>query len=367
MNARAVVSPAQLSDYLASQGWQRIDTWRGAVIWHLDGAGEVLVPHEPAYRDYQDRLREVVRVLSRVEHRADWDIVRDITEPLTDRQFFRTQPDTPQGTTPLMAGLKALEGVRDLLKAAARVSVDGTSPIHVGQAPETAHAFLRQVRLGTTQVGSYVFTVQVPLSQPAQDALFGDGDPLPFNRRVLLRMNDAILAAHEAATKVSEHGLGIFDDYIDRGISANFCEALVNLAGPDSGWPVEVGFSWSRGLAPPDWATAGPTRFDPWALGAIKQAGQQLRLLGQGGQAAITGLVVSTRRDRDEPGRVKIRGELRVARQATSRSIWVVLNPQQYAQALDAHQEERQVSVIGQLVPTQRRLELHPSDFEVLR
>ena len=107
------VDPSDLNGYLESAGWRR-GTSRGALVWALEPGRRLIVPERREYEDDDELLVEAVRSLASVEDRPELDVVPDISEPLVDAQFYRMQPDTPSGTIPLPAGLKAVQSVHDL-------------------------------------------------------------------------------------------------------------------------------------------------------------------------------------------------------------------------------------------------------------
>jgi hypothetical protein len=99
------------------------------------------------------------------------------------------------------------------------------------------------------------------------------------------------------------------------------------------------------------------------------RAGDELDLLGKVGEARITGTITDLHgAERNEPSRVKIRGDVQVLVRARfpRRSIWVVLAADDYDRAIEAHRLNRTVQAQGQLQSTSRRLELRANSFQVL-
>ncbi len=100
----------------------------------------------------------------------------------------------------------------------------------------------------------------------------------------------------------------------------------------------------------------------------LARAGDELTTLARAGTARITGLITDLHDERNEPPRIKIRGELQTAGQARfpRRSIWVVVNSPEYHAAIEAHRRGQQVEAAGRLATTGRRLELLADSFHVL-
>ena len=355
----AGIGVAEVTTYLADAGWsRRSEGWRGASIWaHPEGA-EVLVPPRDGMGDADVRLRDILAVLTEVEQRAATDIARDIGSPLVDTQLFRTFPDgQPGGMTTLPAGLEALQGVRDMFGAAARTVLEGPHFAFTGQRPRSVTNLLDRVQLGPAQPGSYVLTVRVPVYGP--DRIGEPVEPvLPFGRQVSFQIHDAVIAV-VAATDSGE--LDAFDGTVTAGVSADLCEALSRLAGPQRRQPLEIGFRWARGLrseVPP-----ATVRVPEGAGVVLRAAAVRLRQLNVSGEATVSGTVEDLHDDppgRGDWWRIKVRGELRSdGKVARRRAIWVRLPDQEaYDAAIAAHSERRPIRVAGELTSTDRRVEL---------
>ncbi len=352
----AGIGVAEVTTYLVDAGWsRRSEGWRGASIWaHPEGA-EVLVPPRDGMGDADVRLRDILAVLAEVEQRPAADIARDIGSPLVDTQSYRTFPDgPPRGMTTLPAGLQALQGVRDMFGAAARTVLEGPHFAFTGQRPRSVTGLLDRVQLGPTRPGSYVLTVRVPVD--GSDRI---GEPvLPFGRQVSFQIHDAVTAVVAAMDSVE---LEAFDGTVTAGVSADLCEALSRLAGPQRRQPFEIGFRWARGLrseVPP-----ATLRLPEGAGVVLRGAAARLRQLNVSGEATVSGTVEDLHDDPPGGGdrwRIKVRGELwsdgKVARR---RAIWVRLPDQEaYDAGIAAHSERRPVRVAGELTSTDGRVEL---------
>ncbi len=101
------IRPLDVSSYLASKGWQRDGDWHGASVWRLGTRARLLVPDLQEYDDADQLIREAVAKIARYEARPEFDVWQDIAEPMVDTQFFRLHPQTPTGSIPLPAGVKA--------------------------------------------------------------------------------------------------------------------------------------------------------------------------------------------------------------------------------------------------------------------
>jgi hypothetical protein len=240
--ALAARSPSELAFYLRSRGWTLRHYDGTAAFWSLvvdDDDFEVLQPLESGIRDYSSRVRDLLQVLAVVETRSELDILRDISNASIDVHSVRTFPGEMQpGTIGLDDAVAALESLRNLVVAAA-YAVSATQPRAVQPARKPAEVlrFLRDIRLGPTSEGSFIFTVQTlvpPRLTAGKPSLFEmdatKREPAePYERRVSLMIYDAARAAHDAANDalINADGLDGFTRRVPHGISANLCEALV--------------------------------------------------------------------------------------------------------------------------------------------
>lgn len=355
------LTPTEVATYLASAGWVERQRAPHAVLW-TNGEGddevEVLLPLNPAYRDYRARLRETVRAIALAEERDVREVLADLAATMVDTQRFRLLPDSPSGTISLVDIVDVTRGVRDLMFAAAHSTVvDSPMVVQPRPRPQEANRFVRGVRLVAPTPGSFVLSVHISLdrsNEPARLPQQASSDPplRPFNRRVALRLHQAIaatcLAADEAAVQDS---LLPFIDRTTEGISADLCEAI-SLVGRSQ--PFDLRFAWAQSLP----AMPGPTgfRFDRRRVNAIKAAAKELPDMATDSDAVVVAQVVRLDRTGQEAGTVTLRGS--VESSAGTRSevrLTASLPPHLYDVAVLAHREHRRIRATGRI----RGRELH--------
>jgi hypothetical protein len=375
--AMAARSPSELAMYLRARGWtmRGRDGNGGQWVKTVEGEEfEALQPQDSAIRDYAARVRDLLQVLAVTEERSELDVLSDITSVSMDVHSVRTfPPDNAPGMIGLDDGVQAFESVRNLVVAAAyAVSSDRPRAIQPARKSAEVLKFLREVRIGPTAEGSFILSVHTPVPpwlSSQQAALFDDEasaafEPAePFERRVSLKLYDAVGAAHGAANDalVDANGLDAFTAAVPRGVSANLCEALVGLGG-ESGHPFEL----SLRLAPSRPSTARnlvPIRFRRDHLPVLASAAQELRERVAEEGAVVVGNVVRLHREGSGSGEISIAGI--VEGEDRLRRIWMDLADDDYSTAMRAHQEMLVVSVRGDLVRRGTRLYLtHPAAFQ---
>lgn len=355
-DTRRDLDVANIISYLDATGWQRQPgTWRGAGVWISaeDNNHELLIPLEHGYQDSGQLVDVALGDLAEVEGRPVADVAKDIADPMVDKQEYRTQPDTPSGTIPLPMAVRAFGGISDLLAAAQRSLAEGTTPSFTGRRPAEVTAFLSGVLLDTTTPGSYIMTVRVPVGRPGRNK----NDQL--GRKIVTQLHQAIIAAHEAATRVVGSGetLDVFGNSIERGVTQQLCEGLLGFAGPEKNRPFDVGFSWARGLPSP--LPRQSIKFSAEMIRVLDGGARLLKEIASSGKATISGKI---REMHYAPGphRVKVQGILtRGSSRGEDATIWVRLDAQQYERASREHQEpELTFQFTGHLTRVEGRLEM---------
>lgn len=375
--ALAARSPSELAMYLRANQWGVRDRDPSGIVWvkSVDGDEfEALQPNDSGLRDYPARVRDLLSVIATVEDRSELEVLGDITSVSMDVHSVRAFPaDHGPGMISLDDGVQAYESMRNLVVAAAyAVSAEQPRAVQPTRKPTEVLRFLREVAIGSPAEGSFVLSVHTPipprLSGPP--SLF-DGDVSevfepaePFERRVSLRLYDAVQAAHNAANEalVSAYGLDGFTGAISRGVSANLCEALVGLGG-EAGHPFEM--TLRLAIARPLRARAfEPIRFRRDHLPVLASAAQELRERVADEGVLIVGNVVRLHREGTGSGEISVAGM--IEGEDRLRRVWMSLHEEDYARATNAHQEMRSVSVRGDLVRRGTRMYLmNPSSLQL--
>jgi hypothetical protein len=371
-------SPAELAMYLRAHDWRSQVTTETHVVWikNVDGDEfETSLPVDSALRDYSARVHDLVETLAVVEGRSELDILQEISFASMDGHYVRTFPsDSSPGMIGLEDGVLAYESLRNLLTSVAySVSTETPKAVQPARKPAEVLKLLREARIGPGGEGSYILSVHtaVPprLTEQGQPPLFEnhlteDAAALePYERRVSLRLNEAVHAALSAATAslTETDSLKPFTSAIKRGVSANLCEALVGLGG-EAGHPFEV--TSSLALARPARTFLKPARFRRDHLTVIRAAAQELRARLPEEDVLLTGHVVRLHREASETGEVSIAGT--VEDEEVFRRIWINLSDGDYDKATSAHQKMLRVSVRGDLARSgNKSYLLHAHGFEV--
>jgi hypothetical protein len=351
------VRPADLEHYLRGTGWVEQQHADHISVWTTGDGGddqfELLLPHNDEFRDYRVRLLEAIQTIALAEERELQAVLADVALTVVDTQHFRLLPRLPAGTISLVDVIDSIRGIRDLMYAAAHSAVmDAPLLVQPRPRPPEVNQFIRTVRLAAPKSGSFVLTAQVPLtpkpsagSQPVLPD--GEARQLPFTRRVVLQLRQAMRATHRAAGEaLRTDSLEPFADRASDGITANLCEA-VSLIGKSQ--PFELRFAWARSMPTTD-ATPRLT-FDRHLLSIIDNAAKELPRLATEEEVELIARVIKLDRADQSSGRVTMRGALRKppGQQISDVSFAATLPTDLYNVALEAHRDRRRIRIVGRL------------------
>jgi hypothetical protein len=299
--------------------------------------------------------------LEHVEGRSQQEILEDIEATSTDTVRIRAiSADAVGGTVSLDAGVTMIEQAREIVLAAACSTVRPRS-YWARRKPAEASEYIKKVRLGQTDRGSYVVTLQ----SPVPPSLRSDLEPeQPFERRVTETLSRSLSAVHAAARQAAGTGeLDSFREAVASGVSANLCDAIVRLFDATPGAEFKVSVSWSKGRPSkqgPIYETILSSDFAP----VIAEASRIFKETAPEDDFEVLGFV--ERLDRPpglDHGHVTVNSVL----DRRMRRIVIELRDPDYQVAVEAHRQPRPISCTGDLIRNGRSYELkNPRDFQIV-
>lgn len=228
------ISPAQVIGYISSNGWYEDGNLGDiASIWHRDATSplEIVVPLKVSLRDYSDRIRDVLKVLSGFEDRDIIDVFNEISSFNADVIKIRVaHDDVDAGTIPIDDGILLIQKARDLIASVSQSAVSAKKHF-IGRKPVEVSDFLDNLLLGQTEHGSFVVNVISPIDEITQSEQLLAENP-SFARIVSANLSTSLDAVKSLVDELKSKGnIEAFDTYVDQGVSANLCDALVGLSG----------------------------------------------------------------------------------------------------------------------------------------
>jgi hypothetical protein len=343
------VRPDALSAYLTSNHWLDAGSVPGGGaasglrIW-TRGDYEVAVPLRADFRDYSLRVSQAVDALRRAEGRESREVAFDLVNSGYDVVRVRIMSaQALEGVLPLDDAAGYVQSSRDMLLAAACSEVT-PKLYYPARKPVRANDFIRRVKFGQTERGSFVFSLLTPIAPRIDDTEATESEP--FERRVTRKLLAAVLGAKGAASEAASAGaLAAFEQSRDVGVSANLCSALAQLSGPeDSEHDVELSFSWALvdRSAGPHVMERLPRAFAP----LLRSAALALKAKAPADDVEVAGPVLKlSRPDGANTGKVVVASTI----DGHLRKVTIEMEGADYLAAVSAHADQAALSVTGTL------------------
>ena len=341
--ALQAISPAALSAYARSAGWRKIEGYGAhSDVYAAEEMPEVILPRTERLGDYASVVSRLITIFAKAADRDELSLYRDLVT--ADRDVVRARiTETDDGSLTLNRGVDLISGARDLVLAAA-CSLRESQPLYRLGANREANDLLEGIRLGQTEHGSFVVTlltpvVSPPLPTPVQ--VYDDADD-PIERQMTRRLTEALAATGEATERATAGDGTAFAESVDRGVSANLCDALVKLIGPFPTLDISVAWARTRPISP----SREVFRLARADAAILSEAARQFRNREPQPDTYLFGTVQRLRRDEDEvSGTINLRTSI----DGKNRSVAVVLKKTEYDRAIQAHKERMPIILQGDL------------------
>lgn len=360
----AQIGHEALRNYLDARRWDSAPSRLGrAAIYRSPGGGEaeVQVPLDPGLADYIDAIVLAARRIAGFEGREVEQVIRDLLRPRSDLVRYALHgAATETGTIGLLAGLSMVSGaVKSLLASAC--GVQRPRRFHPRMTLVDAESYVRACRLGQTELGSFVLTIDTPLDVQTQ----GDAGEVPFGRRATSYLF-AASAFLERSIRRGEPERVLDEPPEAPRISANLCDALVEMMPADESADLHLRGSWSP-LVPAPAGLPVAVHFERGMFETVERLAQQLRPAHGTEAAQFVGKVIELSGAPNPAGALEGDVVLQVHVDDQILKVRTSLGPEAYALAGGAHLHQQYVSVRGQLHRGRRTHVLkNPREFSAL-
>lgn len=256
-----LVTPSAVSQYLASRDWQ-LEARRDAVkeIWFLPGeAGNlarIMLPLATDYADFRQRFLDVLMALGQVYNIDAATLIEQIAATRADLFFVRLDQPMNDGTIPFRQAEITIESLYKMLRAAATTAHDPNHS-HRGRRSNAVTEFLeRDVRLGHTKPGSFVFTIVARLGPPERTTALASGlsatrtaeSHTPFPRMAMTTLARGLETTRDLTRSFNDTTL---ESAAAFGLSAGLVESLEDIASAEGMRSLNLSFQWAAGGVTP--------------------------------------------------------------------------------------------------------------------
>ena len=342
--ALKAVSPGALSAYARAAGWSKVETYGDhSDVYSARERPEVILPRTERLGDYADIVSRLIEIFANVAETDELSLYRDLVT--ADRDVIRVRAaENSDGAVAVDDGLALLRGARDLLLAAA-CSLWNPRPLYRAGSNREAVEHVQRIRLGQTEQGSFTITLLTPVVPPPMQSVFS-GDwvyrDAPVERRITRRLTCALTAARAATERTVVGDTDAFSEAVEKGVSANLCDALVTLIEP---FPIlDVSVTWARTL--PRRKASKTVRFGWSDAPILREASRSFHNREPRPDVQVSGIVQRLIRDEAESGG---NVTLRTSIDGRNRSITTFLEPFDYELAIQAHRAKAPIIMEGDL------------------
>ncbi|MEW5251272.1 hypothetical protein [Microbulbifer discodermiae] len=346
------ISPIHLSSYLEQMGWVKDGSIGSkAVVWHRaekeNYAFEVIQPVDIYIRGFTQKIHEAITSISEFEERNPSLVLDDILNFYTDLVKIRVvHNDVEDGSIPLADGVLLIEKSKDLL-IASTLSTFKKKKFFSGSRSDDEKNFISKLRLGQTEVGSFIVSLISPITVKSNTE--EEIDSTSLTRSVTTNLAKSLSSISSAIEQYSEdQDIFHFEEVVSEGVSANLCDALVGLSGLSKSRSFEVSIKLA-GVELDKKNIITHHSFKPSQLPAIESASEYYK-----GNYVINGytafgLVTKMKRiPGDEFGEVTISSKVN----DSDKNVTVQLELDDYWDAVHAHESESYVKCSGNLIVT---------------
>jgi hypothetical protein len=347
------IIPMNSEAYLKSKGWDKIAKINSvAVIFKKtkeDGRStEVLVPTDITCLDYKNRLADLLLTLQEFEERELTYIAKDIVSSAYDTFRIIAFKGDASASLPLTGALTLLDRGLAMMSSVAQ-SIITLRPYFQSKKSGEVSNFLSKLRMGHTERGSFIVTIQAPIAPS-----FSADLPLyeteisaveePFERLVMKRLCSLISEATMIANAPDEN---VLTASVSRGMSANFFEALADIADACGENGANFDMTWAP-VRPIHTHQTIKNNFlvKKEMVETLREAGKTLKAKIPEKNIEIAGFVIALHKDKGmKYGTIKL-NDTTTEKQ---RIITIELDDIRYKQAIDAHKTGKFVVFKGDL------------------
>ena len=357
------IRPGDIESYLRSQDWTQSDVLQDRfTVWKQKEGNKkndvIAVPQLSGAADYTTRVYEVLLALSEITGESQLKIFTDIQFATKDIIRVRA-PKADNGTLPFVDAIALIKHSSDMILAAASTAVVRRSVFYLKK-PMEAENYLRTLRFGQTEYGSYVINIHSPvgiLAKDSQEAADSSNvESIPFSRKVTQSLALSLKALSGSTLSAKTIGnKALAASAMDAGISANLCEAVIGITQSVESSNVDFNFRWSSRLPPP---SELPSKIGVYreALPNIVGISRVLRTNDTSELSVIKGMVykLANKRPNAEWGTIT----LVVYIDGAHRPVTVRVPHDLYNVAIKAHQEYLAIQCIGKLIKNSKGYQL---------
>lgn len=243
-DALRTISPSALDAYARSAGWEVGDTFhKHSTIFTGANLPEIIIPRTHRLGDYASVVATLIKIFADVAEQSESTIYRILSE--ADRDVVRIRTSDREMDVTIQQGLDIVQGAKNLLLAAACSHFEPHKAVFRSGVNRDAVEFLRTVKLKTPAEGSFLVSLVSEAIAPDQngEGLVGSNHE-PTSRLVFRKLSQALAKTNDLTECINRQEEFKENDFISRGVTANFCEAIASILEVCENLEIQV--AWAR-------------------------------------------------------------------------------------------------------------------------
>jgi len=338
------ITAASVEKYLSLKGWVRDLNFRNQnmmVFDYLQPKRRIAIPASEAYEDFHVNLNEMLRSISVFEQRSVDNIIKDMLTIFFDRMEFRIVSSLSQdGKLPLDYAANCIEGLKELILYSA-CAEQKAQPV-CRRTSNMAKDYLDCFKLAQTEVGSFVINIDTQVMDETLIIMDGFLPASPPEHKIIERIHTAIHQVNEAVEQKQKPSDVACNAY-ETGITANMCEALMKMRPLTNDAEIHATIRYASALTQ-SFDTNASIVFGDYHFYVMDELAKIYRDEYLCQDVVLTGMVKSLSKGDDERT-IKLSTNV----DGRYRAIRMELSEDDYRAACDAHRDDREVEVAGEL------------------
>lgn len=350
INEFAEIDKDVFNNFIIGKGFKRTGENENIIVYRNSVNAELLFPKQ-SIDDIEYIIDRNINILASTLSCEPEKLLKIILNRIDDEFKFQIiHDDVSNGTIPLDDGMKLIEGGKELLTSSAN-SLISPKPYYLGKNNQTIIEYLDKIRLGQTEIGSYIVNIFVDIKDHEKQELF---DENYFGRKVSRRVLSNLQELNSTVKDYKKNNkIEIFDEAVANGISANLCKSILDLGGEINERDVHIAVKIQNILEIEDFEEFVEIRKED--LRIIHKGYEHLMNTEKINDFELSGYVTKLNRDENH-----YNGEISIATYINEkqRKVKAVLTSEQYDIAILAHKEQEMIFIRGDLIMETRRAEI---------
>jgi hypothetical protein len=239
----ASVKLGSLKAFLRGRGYVLREKWGPLLERYSRKSGSrednVIIPVKRDIDDFERRLVESLEALSRHLQVTVETIIREVVNAGFETVRIKVNEGDDVATLGYDAAIDLLRGGFTLIDSSAVTAVSHINlPIVRGRRPDVVRKYLDNVRVGQTEVGSFVLTLLMPVSLEGTSLRLPEDVEESFGARVADRFSGALKTAEELTGDVP---IRSSQALVENGLTANFSGGIARMLGAAGDLTISVG------------------------------------------------------------------------------------------------------------------------------